>query len=384
MATKLFNYTNQRLNADKLREVQAFNSDNFAGIISKDLSSPFSVSGNVVTLVASENPVSFLGGGVLLNQADDVYCTLLENNKLWYLEVTLDADVATILNDNLIEVVNSEIQIDRINFKSTVCSSITTDATYTYFTPTFEASGNPSESNYYEYDDNAYVLSSDTEVDATKIYYVKIEASRILFQLNEGTPVYSYLGNTIWTSDSTFIIPLFAKIDNELVQTIIIRTLSDFENLMSMESFSRLKSYVDGTFVWSCGGRETVLAPDGTTHRKGDIGGLNITGDTIYNNINYGTDANPDYHDPVKIQNLTINNLASVSNDVDTKLVVDTDGNITAKSDYILPIIHGGTGANNRTTIKKNLGIFYGTTKPQQSPPTTTPQEGDIYLWIIE
>ena len=43
MATKLFNFTNQKLNAGKLREVESFNSHDFGGIISKNFNSPFSI-----------------------------------------------------------------------------------------------------------------------------------------------------------------------------------------------------------------------------------------------------------------------------------------------------------------------------------------------------
>ena len=384
MATKLFNYTNQKLNAEKLREIESFNSHDFGGIISKSFSSPFSISGTTVTLNASESsPVTFLGGGVLLNQVSQKTC-LLSSNKLWYLEVELDSSFANITTDELLDT-SQDPPINKINFKSITCDYLNIDNTYTYYTPVFEAKGNPNTNQYYEYSGGSYTLSTDSEVDSSKNYYLKIEASRISFSSSSlSTSTFSYFGNTIWISDTIFIIPLFANVNGSLIQTVIVRDLSSLEGLISMDAYARLQAYANGTFVWSSGGRESVVAPDGTTHRKGDIGNLNITNDTIYNNTNYGTDINPDYRDPVKINNLTINNVANANNDIDTKLVVDINGNISAKTDYIQPVNHGGTGASTRGPAKRNLGIFYGVKKPSEQPPTTSPQEGDIYLWIIE
>lgn len=381
MSVNLFNYTNQKLNAEKMREVSAFNSGDFGGIICNN--SPFSISGTTVTLTASDNaPVTFMGGGVLLNQVSTEYCSLASSGKLWYLEVILDGSVANITTDKLIEQVDEETQIEKITFKSTTCDSIEKSATYTYYTPVRSAEGNPNINKYYEYSDGTYTLSDDFVVDSSKVYYAKIEANAIVFKANSlSTATFTYFGNTIWTSDNTFIIPLFANVSGELVQTVIVRDVSDLEGLLTLESYARLKAYCEGTFVWSSGGREWVVAPDGSTHRKGDIGNLNITGDTIYNNTNYGTDVNPDYHDPVKIQNLTINNLSSVNNDADTKLIVDSNGNISISQNYVQPISHGGTGATTRAAAKANLGIYYGTSQPT---PSGIYSEGDIYLWIIE
>lgn len=47
--------------------------------------------------------------------------------------------------------------------------------TYTYEEVTPEGTENPSEEGWYEYVDETYVLSEDTEVDAEKTYYRRIE-----------------------------------------------------------------------------------------------------------------------------------------------------------------------------------------------------------------
>lgn len=377
MSTNLFNYTNQKLTADKLREVEAFNSSNFGGIVGT--SSPISILENVATLSASESsPVTFLGGGLLINQTSAVQCNLNVDNKLWYLEVILDSDAANITTNELID----SAGVNKISFKSVVCDSIEQRAEYVYYTPVYKAEGNPQNNQYYEYMNDTYTMSGDSIVDPSKIYYSKLNAYAVSFTSSSlGTASFLYYGNTLWLNSTTFIIPLCAMIDGSPVQTVTVKDITDLENLLSLQAYANLKAYADGNFVWSTAGREWVTAVDGSTHRKGDIGNLNITGDTIYNNTNYGTDSNPDYHDPVKIQNLTINNIANTNNDIDTKLVVDADGNISTKLDYIQPVIHGGTGASDRATAKTNLGIFYGEDKPTPSNRYT---QGDIYLWIIE
>ena len=366
MSTKLFNFTNQRLNSDKLREILSFNSDGFGGIIIDNDSSPFSVSGNQITLNAQENsPITFLGGGLLLNQTSSVSESLLYNNQLWVLQVILDSNVSTILSDEL---------EGKISFTTINCDFIDEPKNYYSFSIVSNAEGSPKLNNYYELeDDNHFVLSTDETVIYSKIYYYRVELTSFKFMASEiSTSTYSYLGNTIWISDNTFIIPLFARINDKIIQLVNIKTKSDFEKLLSSQAYSRLKNYCEGTFVWSSGGRELVTAPDGTTHMKGDVGGLNITEGTIFNSSNNNS--------PVRIQNLTIANLSNENNDKHTKLVVSSNGNISVDRDYVLSVEHGGTGATNRNEAKSNLGIYYG----KSQTPSGSYQEGDIYLQIIE
>ena len=233
MATKLFNYKNQRLNANKLREVQAFNSSNFGGIVSN--TSPFIVNGNAVTLVS---PVTFLGGGVLLNQLENVSSTI-SNNNLWCLEVTLDSSVANITTDELIDSSNPSEPTSKIQFKNYTCSNLSKGPTFTYFSPIEHPSGAPNTSGYYVYNNNSYTVSTDTSVNPSTDYYYKIEASKIKFTISgENTNTYNYIGNTLWLNENTFIIPLYANIGGELVQAVVIRDLSDLEGLLSLSAYA--------------------------------------------------------------------------------------------------------------------------------------------------
>ena len=375
MATKLFNYTNQRLNANKLREVQAFNSSNFGGIVSN--TSPFIVNGNDVTLVS---PVTFLGGGVLLNQLENVSSTI-SNNNLWCLTVTLDSSVANITTDELIDSSNPSKPISKIQFNNYTCSNLSKGPTFTYFSPIEHPTGAPNTSGYYVYKYNesteptvitdGYIVSTDTSVNPSTDYYYKIEASKIKFTIpGETTNTYNYIGNTLWLNENTFIIPLYANIGGELVQAVVLRDLSDLEGLLSLSAYADLKKYLEENFVWSIGGQEPI-----GNHKKGDIGYLNITNDLISNTNNSST---------VKISKLAIEDLIDTSNDNDTKLLVGVDGTISAKRDYIQPISHGGTGASDRGEAKRLLGIYYGTKSPTSSFPISNPQTRDIYFKIIE
>lgn len=373
MSTKIFNLKNQKLSADKLREVLLFNSNNYGGIIAE--TSPISISGSTASLIA---PVTFLCGGALINQTSDVSYTFNSSNELWYLEVSLNTTYANITTDELLDASN----VSYIGFKSAVCQTLIEDKTYTYYTVVFEAEGNPSTNEYYEYSDGTYSLSSDTSVDDSKVYYKKLELSSFHFKANSiSTKTFTYIGTTLWISDTTFIVPICANINNSIKSLVSVKSVKDFEGLLNAEYYAQLKKYCEDTFVWTVGGQDEVVTSDGTVHKKGDIGNLNITDNVISNNTN----------NPVTISRLAVTNLSGSTNtDVD-KIAVNTDGSMYLIQNYKLPVSQGGTyNASNwddtkpRYSAKKNLGIFYGTSDPTNIFPFNPVMEGDIYLKIIE
>lgn len=381
MATNLFNYTNQKLSADELRQINSFNSYNYAGIVGSKSVSPFEYSGNFVTLKATEfNPIVFLGGGLLLNQTSDLLINMTTNKSLAYLEINLDNNKGNILTD----------ESEGVTLKYAQCSDIVFKKSYTTFALVTQADGNPSESGYYEYisDTNTYVLSSNASVIPEKSYYIKFESSNFTFKSDTfGNKTFTYFGNTIWITDRIFIIPLIIRLNDKFEEVVGIQDLRDLEGFLSLEAYSKLKAYCEGTFVWTVGGEEEVIAPDGTKHKKGDIGELNITGNVIKNLRNRGTDQNPVYSDPVEITNLNIQSLQG-GTDKD-RLVVDENGNLQLVKNYKVPVVDGGTylesnwDENNPwKSAKTNLHIRYGTGDP--SSVYTTPVEGDIYLKIVE
>ena len=373
MASKLFNYTNQKLNAEKLRELQVFNSSDFCGIISDK--SPFTVSGNNVTLVASEsNPVTFLGGGVLIEQTNTVSCNLNTNKTLWYLKVELDDSAANIISDELKIIRDNQI-INKISFESTNQCSINEGSKITYFIPVSQVS-NPSANGYYEYNNNSYSLSQDMSANINKTYYAKVEYNIVSFSLPNSLSslTYKYFGTTLWINNNTFIIPLYANNNGKIVKCVIVKNKSDFEKLLSLSSYYDLKKYIENNFAWSTAGSEKV-----GNHLKGTIGKLLVSDDTIYNGSTINSVA------PVKVQNLTINQLKVTDKNID-KLLVDNNGKLYVEKNYTVPVSHGGTSSSNRADAKSNLGIYYGTKDPDDSDAVRKKgkTKGDIYFKIIQ
>ena len=379
MSTNLFNYTNQKLNAEQFRVINGFNSFNFAGIIGEE--SPFKINleNNIVQLIASEsNPVTFLGGGLILTQDSTLNIDMSTANRLAYLRVVLSDD-GTILSDE-----HSGVSLRFMNLSSYNFSNA-----YTVYTVVEEASGSPAANNYYEYNSTTgtYTLSVAEAVDDSVTYYIKFEASTFTFSSSEyaGT-VFRYNGNTLWLNSNTFIIPLLVRGDSTAITEVIhLKNLKDLATYLSMDSYNALKAYCEGTFVWTVGGQEEVTAPDGTKHKKGDIGGLNITGSTIMNKTNNGDSSNPRYDLPVSFANIKITELAGDSST--QQLYIDSDGQLKMHSNYKVPVADGGTylesnwdESNPWKSAKTNLHITYGTS----NPPTSGAVEGDIYLKIIE
>lgn len=384
MAINLFNYTNQKLNAEQFRIINGFNSFNFAGIIGE--TSPFSESSNLITLNASEsNPVTFLGGGLILTVDSNLSIDMATAKRLAYLRVSLSED-GTILSDEYSGVSLQYMSLSYYNFSNP----------YTIYSVVEEASGSPAANNYYEYNNatGAYTLSVAESVDESVTYYIKYESSTFTFSSSEyvGT-VFHYNGNTLWLDNNTFIIPLVMRGDSQDIYEVIqVKSLKDLSSLLSLENYNALKAYCEGTFVWTVGGQEEVVAPDGTKHKKGDIAGLNITGTTIMNRTNNGTSDQPLYNLPVSIPNIRITELAGIvdSEELPTqKLFLDSFGQLKVKPNYKVPLKDGGVynpsswdENNPYLSAKQNLHIRYGVGDPSSS--YNAPIEGDIYLKIIE
>lgn len=400
MATNIYNFTNQKLNADKLREVQKFNSDNFGGIISNV--SPIKINGSTVKLEASkESPVMMMGGGSLLLQDSEVTTNIPSVNELWYLQVILNEDGASIVRDTL--------ENEQITFKQAMCSYMKKNNDYTFFSVITEAEGSPAEQEYYVYNgENEYTRSDDSEVDENKVYYYKVESTSFSFRFNDSSTVYSYLGNSIWISDRTFIIPLCANINGNVESVVSVRGVQDLEGLFSAEAYAKLKKYCETTFVWTSGGKEKVTDIYGNSHNKGDVGSLNITKNVIDNKNDIDSNSNT----PVVISTPAVMDIKSVDQGTNIsildrdkvdefrdaspqdKIILDEAGKLYRIKDYKVPVSNGGTylpnnwdSTNPRNSAKQNLGIFYGKNdgkSPSEKNPISSPKEGDIYLWIIE
>ena len=372
MANNLFNYTSQKLNAEGLRQINSFNSYNFAGIIGNEL--PFERTSFEVTLKATEEkPVFMLGGGLLLSFTEDLVFNLISDKMLGYIKVTLDENTGTVITDAYSGILVSAARCEyaELNKGYTIYSVV----------DTLEDEVDPHLVGYYEYEDGTYTASTDTVADPTKTYYTKYDSSNFAFSAptDFGNATYNYNGGTIWVADNSFIIPLCLRLGTEVEYVVKVKDLRDLEGFLSLESYSKLKAYCEGTFVWTVGGQDEVTAPDGTVHKKGDIGGLNVTDNMITTQD----------EDPVEVSSLRIQDL--IDSSPDDRLYVDEFGNIKTDPDYMTPVERGGTWTDTnwdstkpRFSAKQNLGIYYGTLDPNNTYPVNPPVEGDIYLQIID
>lgn len=380
MATNLFNYTSQKLNAESLRQINSFNSYNYAGIVGKDYplsteeDEDFERNGYRVTLKATESdPVVFLGAGLVLTQNSDLLFKMIYSQSIGYIKVTLDPNTGTILTDEYSGIESGVAPLDFIDIKKNYTIYSVVNALSEDLNPSLY---------YYEYEDGTYTPTTDETVDDTKTYYSKYESSNIAFRATNafGNTIYNYNGNTIWVSDNVFIIPICVRNGSTIEYVVKLRDLKDLEGFLSLESYSRLRQYCEGTFVWTVGGQEEVTAPDGTVHKKGDIGSLNVTDNLISSNVD---------DVPVAVESLQIQDFKDASED--DRLYVDNFGNLQKDSDYKTPVKRGGTYIENnwdetkpRYSAKQNLGIYYGTLDPSSTFPINPPVEGDIYLKIID
>ena len=376
MSTNLFNYTNQKLNAEQFRVINGFNSFNYAGVLGEK--SPFVKNGNTYRLVATEyEPVTFIGGGLVLTQTSDLEIYMTSAKQIACLYIELDPSKTDITTDAY-----------DVSIKKYSLSYFKASQPYTVYTVVEEASGDPSLQNFYVYDNGTYTPVTASTIVPEFTYYIKYEASTFSFQCSDlGDTVFHYNGNTLWLNDNTFIIPLIARWENdEFYEIVRCKSLKDLSTFLSLDTYNALKAYCEGTFVWSVGGQDEVTAPDGTVHKKGDIGGLNITGATIRNNKNIGSPEQPVYTEPVNIPNIKITELAGDKLEDQNRpahlVYISEDGTVTKWNNYRIPIAHGGTDATTKLEAKTNLGIRYGTDNPGKV--VTNPAEGDIYLKIIE
>lgn len=370
----LFNYTSQRLSAEELRQMNSFNSYNYAGVVAKE--NPFTIEDNTMKADASEeNPIVFLGGGLLITYTTPISVSLRIRERFAYLKVVLDEETGTITND----------EYSKITLEYTSCSYLKAGNQYTIFTVVDVLEGDPSSNHLYEYADGTYTETTDEEIEEGKTYYAKYESQNFSFGKSAdlgATKIFNYNGNTIWLDNNTFIIPLGVRTaDNELYQVVCVRDLKDLSGFLSLEAYAKLKAYCDGTFVWTEGGEDEVTAPDGTTHMKGDVGELNITGNVIRNRINE--------ENPVEIERLAVGNFKEATSR--DRIVADENGKLSLQKNYKVPVADGGTYIENswdeskpRCSAKRNLGIWYGTQDPSNVYPFNPAVEGDIYLKIIE
>lgn len=371
MAFNVFNYKNQSLNAEKLREMSYFTTSNFGGIVEEE--SPIYIDGNKVSFVPGTNTVKFLAGGLYIECTEQLDYEFKDSKNLLCLEVTLNSDNSNLMTDTMVDNYGNSY----VKFSAYEVKPMNVSQPFYTLAMVEEPSGNPAAKGYYYYDEETKRFCPVETDELENIpYYHKLESTACSFGLSGIN--YTYKGNTIWLSDTKFIVPLVVRSNSGLVSEVVsVKSKENFEDLLSIGSYAELKAMIENEFVWHEGGKELV-----GEKQKGDIADLNITG----NYISHVNNTEDNFTDRVRLSNIQVEALANDANCWNSKLIVNKDGSIDVDPDYKTPVEAGGTFSdtnwdekNPRRSAKQNLGIFYGTS----NPPATGNKEGDIYFKII-
>lgn len=388
MALYVYNTKQQSLNAEKLAELLSFSSNDFCGLISS-IEEPVIFDDNKWYWNTQLAPMAkFLGGGVEIESdipaniptdegvpAIDAFPKSFSAGTqdypyaVWGLDITIPDENANIITN----------VYKRAELKQIICKDISVSDMYLAID---QPAGNPNHNNYYEYDDGEYILSSDTQVDQTKTYYYRIENEIITlsqvsssnFNLNTDIDIV-YYGNTPWINANRFFIPICGKKGDELISMIFNRNKAGYESFLSARTYYHLLNELSNKFVFRVGGP-----------KKGDIGSLNVTDDLISNRSSVGH---------VKLQSPSVTNVPPIEGpDYMFAVLYNAEGtnNVSAHvgitpPNYTIPVMHGGTQADNTATARRNLGFLYGTSEPSGDPKISgmagSIAQGSIYFKIL-
>lgn len=396
MAFHVYNTKQQALNAQKLSELFSFTSNDFAGLISNE-QSPVVISNNSWSWNTNLSPIiNFIGGGINIDfdfPQDSNEYTFGENN-LYGIDVIVPSDTSSISTDiyNLAHIVSIKCEDISVNNIYTVISNPT---------------GSPSVNGYYEYIENQethqgeYILSEDSQVDTSKVYYYEIEDG--LFTVegaefnsvnNDSSPTLSpqtfdYYGNTIWIDKSIgrFFIPICGKDkDGNIISLIFNRDKAGYESFLSARTYYSLLKELSNKFVFRVGGKTL-----------GDIGQLNVTDNNITNRTGGTINIESAYLNNIPVMsdssmsekfekntNIPVDRYRGLlmvgSDTVDSNNSMAREGRIyRISNNYMMPINHGGTAASEKDTARKNLNFYsIDTTTTPVSWSTTNPTERTV------
>lgn len=394
MAIRVYNTKYQSLNAEKVAELFNFANNDFCGLVSS-IEAPFVYdTGNTSWTWSSDlgNVIKFVGGGINIDyDREDGKSYDLSGAPtefpcaVWGLDITVPDEI----NSNI----TTNNYSDLANFSKIYCKEIQLDNLYSVVN---NPTGSPADWGYYEYSEGSFIPSPDTEVQSGKQYYFMLEKEVIRinnikedsFNTNTQMLSFEYYGNTLWVSSGRFFIP-FCGLDQDghFISMIFNRDKTGYESFLSARTYYHLLKELGDTFVFRVGGPT-----------KGDVGNLNIT-DNLIANIKTTNGVNikqpvlssvvaDSQSDDTSLDNMDNLVLLGKSKDTNEDGSINENGSRTvyrSKTNYKIPIRHGGTSADIQSEARKNLGFTYGTNEPSGIPTNRNGESdiGAVYFKIL-
>ena len=336
---KIFNTKNHKLDSNRLNFLNAFNSDNFCGVAIPPqnqisyTNDVFNFSNNSITInssVLSNDELILINNGVMLGLSQEDINITPTSKHFYFIKYPLNCNFTNnnIYNDNF-----EEATIEYLKYT-------------TYTTISYDINGNVVYSN----DENCVGIMSSVTLDTGDI--INYTGKTIISSLGKTQTLYN-------------IIPLFLFDGSRLVSLIEARNKFSVEQWLSAKSLGNLWENLHHTFTHQSG------SVDGNGYGK--IANFDFSGDSVL-------------HKNTKILDVNLYNkfsLPTYKSKNTNAFYLNPDGSLEAN---VLPMDAGGTGARGKKGSRRNLGLYWEYTTPEEFcvDYDIVPDVGDIYFKVLD
>lgn len=342
---KIFNINNHRFNSEKLTFLHTFNSDNFCGVglspqgQNNRVSDVFVLGGDGKVdlnpvLVGNDaidvDGISIINSGCIIKLGNDDFKITPEKNQIYYIKYSTgyQDNQANIYSDNFEE-------------------GVFTHQGYTKYTTLY-------------YDINGSAVTAEDETAEGVVSEITLQDGNTIKYSGQSFTV-QFAGDSFLS----YMIPLFIYDGSRLISLIEARNKSSLEQWLSAKALDNLWDNLHKTFTHKAG------STDGNDYGK--LGDFDFSGSNISHKGTVIVIVDGD-------NNII---LPTYKQDKINSLYIDTDGKIHIGN---LPIVAGGTGADNKQDAKINLGMYYGTVDPGDyfANNNLTAVESDLYFKLLD